>query len=132
MAIERPRILVIDDEGVMRKIIRKIVEKHFDADVVEAANPRQGFSILENQELPDLIFLDMLMPMMNGHTMLKYIRTQEKTKDVPVMVCTAVAEPELVKSLLQLNIVDYIKKPIDVEVLVEKLKKLFTYVEITS
>lgn len=119
------KVLVVDDEGMMRKIIRRILEKNFEVDVVEAANPRQGFAILEHQDLPDLILLDMLMPMMNGLTMLKYIRGQENTKDIPVIIVTALAEPDLVKALMELGIVDYIKKPIDAEILTEKVGKFF-------
>lgn len=125
MSTSLKKILVVDDEGMMRKIIRRILEKSFDVEVVEAANPRQGFSILEHQDLPDLILLDMLMPMMNGLTMLKYIRNQENTKDVPVIIVTALAEPDLVKALMELGIVDYIKKPIDADILTEKVGNFF-------
>lgn len=132
MSTPQRKVLVVDDEGMMRKIIRRILEKNFDVDVVEAANPRQGFSILEHQDLPDLILLDMLMPMMNGLTMLKYIRSQENTKDIPVIIVTALAEPDLVRALMELDIVDYIKKPIDSEILTEKVGRFFNMLRLKT
>lgn len=132
MSTPQRKVLVVDDEGMMRKIIRRILEKSFDVDVVEAANPRQGFSILEHQDLPDLILLDMLMPMMNGLTMLKYIRSQENTKDIPVIIVTALAEPDLVRALMELDIVDYIKKPIDSEILTEKVGRFFNMLRLKT
>lgn len=132
MSTPQRKVLVVDDEGMMRKIIRRILEKNFDVDVVEAANPRQGFSILEHQDLPDLILLDMLMPMMNGLTMLKYIRSQENTKDIPVIIVTALAEPDLVRALMELDIVDYIKKPIDSEILTEKVGRFFNILRLKT
>lgn len=132
MSTPQRKVLVVDDEGMMRKIIRRILEKNFDVDVVEAANPRQGFSILEHQDLPDLILLDMLMPMMNGLTMLKYIRNQENTKDIPVIIVTALAEPDLVRALMELDIVDYIKKPIDSEILTEKVGRFFNMLRLKT
>lgn len=132
MSTTQRKVLVVDDEGMMRKIIRRILEKNFDVDVVEAANPRQGFSILEHQDLPDLILLDMLMPMMNGLTMLKYIRSQENTKDIPVIIVTALAEPDLVRALMELDIVDYIKKPIDSEILTEKVGRFFNMLRLKT
>ncbi len=122
------KILIVDDEVAYRKFIRKVVENYFKSEVVEAANPKEGFDILKTMT-PTIIFLDMQMPVMDGLTMLKHLRAVKETNDIPVIACTALANLDLLAQLVKLNIADYIVKPININQLVDKLRKVFKSIE---
>ncbi len=121
---ENSKILIVDDEVAYRKFIKKVVESYFKAEVVEAPNPKEAFEILKNFK-PDIIFLDMQMPIMDGLTMLKHLRAVKETNEIAVIACTALANLDLLAQLVKLNIVDYIVKPINIHQLVDKLRKVF-------
>lgn len=121
---ENPIILLVDDEIAYRKFIRKVVESYFNAEVYEAPNPKEAFDILRDKQV-DLIFLDMQMPVMDGLTMLKHLRAVKETNETPVIACTALANLDLLAQLVKLNISDYIIKPINIHLLIEKLRKVF-------
>lgn len=123
------KILVIDDEPGYRKFYNKILTKTFAAEVIEAADPKVAFEYLKNNDNPDLILLDMQMPVMDGHTALKKIRSNTKTKDIPVIAATALNTTELVAGLLKLKISDYIVKPTNSQIAIQKIKKVLDSIE---
>ncbi len=91
---------------------------------MEASNPKEAFELLKVR-IPDLMFLDMQMPLMDGLTMLKHIRAVKETVNLPVIACTALSNLDLLAQLVKLNIADYIVKPININLLTEKLRKIF-------
>lgn len=127
----KPMILIVDDEPAYRRFLRKVMDTFFNVDIIEAANPKEGFEILKEQS-PDLIFLDMQMPIMDGLTMLKHLRMVPKTNQIPVIACTALASIDLLAQLVKLKIVDYVVKPITVPQLVEKLSMVFAKINISD
>lgn len=116
------KILVVDDAELVRKYFRTIIEQALGFEFLEAQNPIEAFEILENTK-PDLIILDMEMPVMDGFSALVKIRNNEATKAVPVIVCSALSSSSLFESLVKLNISDYIVKPSSAELIIEKIKK---------
>ena len=80
-------ICVIEDDQDLRFTVKEILEKT-GATVLEAGHGKQAFSVLENHnELPDLILLDLLMPVMNGFEFLQKLQAT-KFKSIPVLVLT--------------------------------------------
>ena len=118
-------VLVVDDEEPYRMFISKVVEKYLKAKTVTASNPKDAFELLLDIK-PALIFLDMQMPLMDGQTALRYIRANEKTSDIPVIVCTALSNATLLFNLAKLGISDYIVKPSDPRTIIEKAYKAIT------
>jgi CheY-like chemotaxis protein len=118
-------VLIVDDEPSYRKFYSKVIANAFKAKIIEASNPREAFDYLNANEPPDLILLDMQMPVMDGYTALKKIRLNPKTANTPVIANTALNNSQLVSSLIKLNISDYIVKPAESMKVVEKIKKVF-------
>ena len=81
------RILIVDDEPNNRDMLRKIVEKA-ECTAIEAENGRQALDEIENQ-LPDLVLLDLMMPEMDGFEFVSELSRRELTDSVPVIVITA-------------------------------------------
>lgn len=107
-----PRILLADDADVGRSILRTLLRKEFD--VTEARN---GFEVLQHLQTddssPDLVLLDLMMPGMDGLTVLGYMRDNHLLARVPVIVLTAVSDPQDIIKCLEAGATDVLEKPYD-------------------
>lgn len=104
------KFLIIDDDDTVRKYLRFSLKKIYSCNIFEADNGKQGIELL-NAESPNLVFLDISMPGMNGIQTLEKIRHESKYADVPVIVLTANSHKEIVSELLMLGISNYLLKP---------------------
>jgi PleD family two-component response regulator/cellulose synthase/poly-beta-1,6-N-acetylglucosamine synthase-like glycosyltransferase len=102
-------ILVVDDEGMMRKVIGRSLSDA-GCDVVYAANGEEALAKL-NEALPDLVISDVNMPRMDGFELLTRIRAQPATKALPVILLTGRGETEDVVAGMGLGADDYLIKP---------------------
>jgi DNA-binding response OmpR family regulator len=115
----RPRILVVDDDPNIAETIQQRLT-YYGCEVITAADGEEGLTKAADEK-PDLILLDINMPVMNGHDMLKRLRGQEKMRDIPVIMCTVSDEAEDITVASSFNIRDYITKPFYCGDLVEKI-----------
>ena len=95
--------------------------KVFDCQIVEAANGAEGFDAAL-REKPDLIFLDVTMPVMDGMQMLAKLRGDANLKAVPVIMLTAESSQDNIAQADKLGISGYVPKPFKEAQLVEKVK----------
>ncbi|MCD4830867.1 MAG: response regulator [Anaerohalosphaeraceae bacterium] len=113
------KILVVDDEPDLVSTIKSRLQwAHFK--VVTASNGQEGLEVAESQK-PDLILLDNNMPVMNGLEMLDHLRQTPSISDIPVIMLTAVSEPEKITTASGFGIVDYITKPFNFSELTNKI-----------
>ncbi len=115
-------VLLCDDDPAYRKILSSILRKNFKVNVREATNPQEAFDLMK-ESMPDLLVLDMQMPVMDGLTALKFIRSNEATVNLPVIACTALSYGDLFVSLAKLRISDYIVKPSNPKIIGGKFHK---------
>ncbi|MCX6169883.1 MAG: response regulator [Ignavibacteriales bacterium] len=115
--------LIIDDDESIRTLFRTILKKKFVCEVFEADNGVNGLSALQ-KNLPDIILLDLMMPVMDGIETLDSIRANPAFKTIPVFVITAVGDREVIRNLCEKNITDYLLKPIDVNETVERIQRM--------
>jgi two-component system, cell cycle response regulator len=118
------KILSVDDSKTVRLIVRKAM-KPFDTIVVEAQNGEEGLTVAR-AEKPDLILLDVTMPVMDGVEMLTRLKADPELKSIPVMMLTAEAGRENILKIAKIGVRDYIVKPFTEQVLVEKLSRIMT------
>ncbi|NQT75575.1 MAG: response regulator [Candidatus Omnitrophica bacterium] len=116
------KILVIDDEEDMQKLLKMRLEQE-NFTVVVAGDGDMGVKTAE-QEIPDLILLDIMMPKMDGFTCLKEIRKLPNTKNLPILILSG-KEEEKVRDLFAFQkISGYIEKPFELDDLVAKIKEI--------
>lgn len=115
------KILVVDDESQLIEMVQIRLEAS-NYNVVSACNGREGIE-KARREKPDLILLDILMPEMNGYQALEALKKDDWTKLIPVIMFTAKSQIEDVARASELGIEDYIVKPFDHRVLLDKVKK---------
>lgn len=115
------RILVVDDEEIERKMLKRILQK--DYKVLLASNGEEALSIMrEKPETLSLVLLDLLMPVMDGYSLLGEVLKSEELRRIPVIVLTADSSAE-VKSL-NMGAADFIPKPYDIpEVILARINK---------
>ena len=105
---EKKKVLVVDDELNIRLLVKIIIGN--DYDVLEASNGDEAL-IKAQEEKPDLIFLDIMMPGKDGFTTCNELKSSKATRDIPVVMLTALQHQLNEKLALSLNADGYIRKP---------------------
>jgi two-component system cell cycle response regulator len=118
----RHKILTVDDAKTVRIIIRKAF-RSFDCEIVEAVNGVEGLA-MASKNMPDLILLDITMPVMDGIEMLTRLKTDPALKNIPVVMLTAEGGRDNVLKIAKLGVRDYIIKPFKEEMLIEKVGRI--------
>ena len=118
----RLTILVVDDYDETRFMLRKALEMS-GYHVVEAAN---GFDAVETaqHEHPDLILMDLCLPLRSGVSAVYGIRKYPELREVPIVAVTAYTEADLHLDALKAGCREYVSKPIDLKHLNDLLKRL--------
>ncbi len=83
-----PKIAIVEDTTEARRLIRRILQSQGNFTILEASNGREGLELIQ-RELPDLIILDLMMPEMDGFTVIEALRAKQETATIPVIVATA-------------------------------------------
>lgn len=116
------KILIVDDSKTARAIVRNSFAG-FDVDILEAADGQEGLSLAKHNH-PDLIILDVAMPKVNGVKMLEKMKDDHAMKNIPVVMLTVESDKEKVVEIATLGIRDYMIKPFNENILVEKVNRL--------
>lgn len=117
------KILIIDDEINFCALLKINLELIGDYSVIITASGKEGIQFAE-QNRPDLILLDLIMPKMDGVEVLKTLKGNDKTSSIPIIMLTGMGDEESQNKVIGLYDVDYIVKPVDIEVLKSKIVKL--------
>ena len=117
------RVLVADDEVHIRTLLKITLEMvGYEVDV--AADGQETLERVEAQ-IPDLILLDIKMPRLNGWQVCEKLKTDEKTKNIPIIMVTAFGQKEARQRSLDLGADGFISKPFETPALLDAVKKIF-------
>jgi threonine synthase len=83
-----PKIAIVEDTAEARRLIRRILQSQGNFTILEAGNGREGLELIQ-RELPDLVVLDLMMPEMDGFSVIEALRAKPETATIPVIVATA-------------------------------------------
>ena len=118
----KEKILIVEDEKTLRNAIKIKLDK-IGYKVLEAKNGREGLEIAL-KEKPDLILLDIVMPIMDGMKMLKRLRKNKGSEHILVIVLTNISDAEKIEESLGSGVCDYlIKYDWKLDELVQKIKE---------
>jgi len=118
----KPKILTVDDSKTIRLIVTKAL-KPFDVDVLEASNGVEGVAVAM-REKPDLILLDLTMPIMDGSECLAKLKSHADLKNTPVIMLTAESGKDNVMKIAKMGVRDYLVKPFKEDMLVERAGRI--------
>ena len=116
------KILSVDDSKTIRLIVKRTFSP-YDCTVIEACNGEEGLATAA-AEKPDLIVLDITMPVMDGVTMLTKLKESPELKNIPVIMLTAESGRENVAYIAKLGVRDYLVKPFQDAQLIEKVQRI--------
>jgi CheY-like chemotaxis protein len=115
-------VLIVDDDPVVRDLVRSVLREDGHV-VVEAVNGKEALEFLVSNHgiAPDLILLDMEMPVMNGAEFLQLVSNYTRLSRIPVLVATEDREKHIDLSK-HAAIVGFVRKPFDLEQLVARIR----------
>ncbi|MCS6859120.1 MAG: response regulator [Abditibacteriales bacterium] len=116
-----PKILVVEDEPENQLAIRVILTVE-GFEVVSVEDGRLALQAAQEQQ-PDLILLDVMMPEINGFEVLAQLRQHETTRGIPVIMLTALAQRADVAKAVEAGVDDYVAKPFEPDDLIERIRK---------
>lgn len=114
------KILVVDDSSTNIVLLEAILNGQ-GYQIETAQSVKEAFQVIK-KETVDLILLDLLMPKVNGYDFLKELKISDTTKDIPVIIVSAVADPENKKKSIEMGALDFINKPIDIQEFLDKIE----------
>ena len=103
------KVLVIDDEQVVRQVVNRLLTGE-GYEVIEAPYGQAGYQMAISEK-PNIIMLDLMMPVMDGFDVLSKLKSNPQTKRIPVIILTAKIDAESERRCMRSGAVDYIKKP---------------------
>ena len=117
---DKKTILVIDDTAFNLTLMSGVLKKWYT--VKEAASGAEALQQLQTDPLPDLILLDIMMPLMDGYEVCRRLKADPATAAIPVIFLTANVSSEDEEKGFELGAVDYITKPIKQKVVLARIK----------
>jgi CheY-like chemotaxis protein len=119
MTIEKPLILIVDDQKINREILKGILNEDYRC--IEAVNGEEAWKALENKSDIAAVLLDLVMPVMDGRDFLKKIK-RTPFEEIPVLAVTGSIEEGTEQEVLDLGARDFVTKPYQPMTLLSRLK----------
>jgi len=116
------KILVVDDEPEILSILVFRIS-YWGYDAIPAGSGSEGLDLAE-EEQPDLIILDIMMPGMDGFEVLKRLKRSDKTRNIPVIIITVVSAKKEIEKGLSLGANFYLTKPYEAQELKNKIVQI--------
>ncbi len=117
-----PRILIVDDEPINLDILQTRLGVH-GYEVLTATNGEEALSTAKTQQ-PDLILLDIMMPKMSGFEVCRHLKSNPETRDIFVVMITALNETGDIERDTECSADDYLTKPVDRQALVKLVRTM--------
>ncbi len=118
-------VLVVEDNPQHLELIQVYLEDMPEVRVISALNGLEAMTKVQ-QELPDLVLLDIMMPKMSGFEVCQRIKGDPKTRDILVVMVTALNETGDVERAAECGTDDYLAKPVDRTALIDLVRNLLT------
>ncbi len=118
------KVLTVDDSKTIRMIVKKAF-KAYECEISEAEDGQKGLESAKNEK-PDIIILDITMPVMSGIDMLAKLKSDPDLKEVPVIMLTAESGKENVLEIVKMGVTDYMVKPFKGQQLIDRVTKILT------
>jgi CheY-like chemotaxis protein len=112
-------ILVVEDNEIVSSLIKVVLEDSYNVEI--RVDGQQALNYLSGENYPDLILLDILMPVMNGETFIRHLSAIPEYGKIPIIIITTIDSRRLMDKFKDL-VIGYILKPFGKEELIEKVE----------
>ena len=132
---KKAKILIADDDPDVREAL-KIILEGTSRELLFASNGEEVIRLLE-ENIPDLIVLDLLMPKKDGFEVIKELKADPRFSKIPILILTSVKKEASerryeLETGLALDVDDYVEKPINLQDFVHRIEKILSRVKATS
>ena len=117
--LARTSVLVVDDSAENLALLHGLLKERYRVQLADSGE--RALRLLEHVHLPDLILLDVMMPGIDGHEVCRRVKSQARTRDIPVMFLTSLSDSADETHGLELGEVDYITKPVSAPILLARV-----------
>lgn len=124
---ERPKVLIAEDEETIVESLSFLMEKE-GYDVSVATDGRTAISMIAH-DIPDMVLLDVMMPVCNGFEVVRAARNDPNTRQIPIMMLTAKTREVDRRKGLELGVDDFVTKPFSTRDVVSRVKALLERAE---
>lgn len=115
-------IFVVDDSKANTFLLKQLLEME-GYKVTEINHGSVAINILP-KVVPDLVILDVMMPQVSGFDVLRNMKSQPSTQNIPILMYSSIAEDNVIREALDLGADDYVYKPVTREILLSKIKSV--------
>lgn len=122
----KKKIMIIDDEQALCDLLKLNLESTGNYEVITATDPREGL-VMVRKHIPDVVILDLMMPFIEGSQVAERIMENPKTKNIPIIFLTALAEKSQVES--NMGVIagrEFIAKPVTTKELIERIEAVLS------
>lgn len=116
-------VLIVEDEPDNRDIIRTVVEDLMGHQAALATDGEDALAVI-GQQPPDLILMDLMMPILNGFEAIHALKSDPATRPIPIIAISALSRQRDQQAAFDAGADDYISKPFDLDLLAEKIEGL--------
>jgi DNA-binding response OmpR family regulator len=121
----KPVILVVDDDPALQKLIVSLLRRG-EMDSISAMDGYEARTALSQNTLPDLVLLDLMLPEISGIDLLKEFRSQPELEKLPIIILSAIADPEQIREGLHEGADRYLTKPYLANNLLNTVREVLT------
>lgn len=114
------KIIVIDDDSIQVKLLECALREH-GFEVKSTTDAPEGLQMTMDEK-PDLVILDVMMPVINGYNFCKLVKTEERLKNTAIILATARDEMEDIKIGMEVGADAYLTKPVDIKELLKAIR----------
>ncbi|HET9199831.1 MAG TPA: response regulator [Dehalococcoidia bacterium] len=115
----RPTILVVEDDERIQRLV-ELVLRGEGYSVLQAGDGRQALDMIDSAK-PDLVLLDLMLPVLDGWALRERLRQRPTTSDIPIILMSAVRN--LPEAAQELEVADYLSKPFEIDDLVRSVRR---------
>jgi CheY-like chemotaxis protein len=114
MKSANPHTILVVDDSTTNVILLEAILSEKGYEIVTSLNAKEAYTVLKRQ-IVDLILLDLLMPKISGLDFLEEIKKNDQTKDIPVIIVSALSDKESEEKAMKMGAVGFVCKPIDIQ-----------------
>jgi len=118
---QKPKVLIVDDEPFNLDYLEQALEDS-NYQIITASNGRDALDKIHGEQ-PDLVLLDLMMPVLDGFAVLAQLNADSLLRDIPVIIISAEHDSKSVVKGIKQGAEDYLTKPVDADLLTKKLKE---------
>lgn len=116
------RILIAEDDPEIVRLMQRLLEPTYEVEVY--GDGLQALQRLDTDPLPELLILDVMMPHLDGVTLLKSVKSHPRTKNIPAIIVSAKSAPKDVIDGISAGVRHYLVKPFKADDLLNKVRKI--------